>query len=146
MFSQSGTAHGRVSVAFGAVDRGDDGDGDAPGAKLHRWRVVGVVTFVGAALLLLTFGAGIVAAPLTLPVMFLASRRHPTRAFRLSAMIVGGLTAAEVGWAITYLSLGESRPWIWLIPLCSGLVAAWVYAAPNSRSRDRFLSDSANVA
>jgi hypothetical protein len=107
-------------------------DAKASGRR-QLWRAVGVVTFVGAALLLLSFGGAIIAAPLTLPLMFLASRRQPTHAFRRAAVVIGALTAAEAGWAMTYLLLAESRPWIWLLPACSAAVAAWVYASPNRR-------------
>jgi hypothetical protein len=29
-------------------------------------------------------------------------------------------TMAEVAWALVYLTAGEVRPWIWLIPLAAG--------------------------
>ena len=50
-----------------------------------RWRLTGIAVFAVAAFLLLSMGRGHPAAPLTVPLMLLASRRHPTTAFRASA-------------------------------------------------------------
>lgn len=95
--------------------------------RARSWRSLGLITFALAALLLLSMGGAIVAAPVTLPLMFLASRRHATRVFRLAAVVLGGLTAAEVLWALTYLWVGEAKPWIWLLPLGGGIAAAVVF-------------------
>jgi hypothetical protein len=80
-------------------------------------RNFGLFVFVASGFLLLTMGGAIVAAPVTLSLMFLAARRHPTRGFRLAAAVLGGLTAAEAFWALAYVTIGEARPWIWLAPL-----------------------------
>lgn len=85
--------------------------------------------FGAAALLLLSMGGAIVAAPLTVPLMILAVRRHSSVPFRVAAGVIGGLTVAEVAWALTYLRVGEATPWIWLLPLSGGLAAAVVLAA-----------------
>ena len=67
--------------------------------------IVGVVVFVVAALLLTSIGgAGIVAAPITLPAIYLVVRRHPTTAFKVAGVVIGGLTLLEVAWAVVYLS------------------------------------------
>lgn len=95
------------------------------------WRAVGVATFAIAGFLLLSFGGAIAAAPVTLPLMYAASRKHPTRAFRTASAVIGGLTAAEVGWAVTYLAVGDARPWIWLTPVAAAAFAVWLLRNPE---------------
>jgi len=97
-------------------------------APNRAWRIPGAATFVAAGFLLLSFGGAIAAAPVTLPVMLVARRRHPTCLFRVCASALGGLTAAEVAWAATYISIGERQPWTWLMPVTAGGVATWLYA------------------
>ena len=92
----------------------------------ERWRVVGLVTFVVAGFLLLSMGGAIVAAPLTVPLMYVASRRHPTPGFRVTAIVLIALTVAEVVWALTYLTVEDAQPWIWLLPALGALTAVAV--------------------
>ena len=68
-------------------------------------------------------GGAIIAAPLTVPLMFVATRRHPTAAFRAIGALLIGATVAEVAWALTYLVADEAKPWIWLIPLVAAIAA-----------------------
>ena len=82
----------------------------------ERWGVIGLVTFAVAGFLLLSMGGAIVAAPLTVPLMYVASRRHPTRGFRVAAVVLSALTVGEVVWALTYLTVEDAQPWIWLLP------------------------------
>lgn len=97
--------------------------------------MAGVVVFAVAAFLLLSWGAAIFAAPVTVPLMFLASRRHPTVAFRITGVVLGGLTVAEVVWYLTYLQVTEAKPWIWLLPLLGGITAAITLAVGVSPRR-----------
>ena len=90
----------------------------------RRWRVIGVVTFVVVGFLLLSMGGAIVAAPVTVPLMFVAASRHPTRGFRAAAMVLSALTVAEVVWALTYVAIEEAQPWIWLLPSLAGVMIA----------------------
>lgn len=99
------------------------------------WRRIGLLVFGVVAFLLLSMGGAILAAPVTLPLMFTASRRHPTRRFRLAGAILGGLTMAEVAWAITYLALEEAKPWIWLVPLAAATATIVAFAAESSPRR-----------
>jgi peptidoglycan/LPS O-acetylase OafA/YrhL len=87
----------------------------------------------------MSMGGAVVAAPLTLPLMYLAARRHPTRPFRWAAGIIGGLTAVEVAWAAVYFAGGEEQPSIWLVPLAAGLVylVACVLAGVQARRSRR---------
>jgi hypothetical protein len=63
-----------------------------------------VVAF--SAFLLLSMGGAIVAAPLTLPLLYLAVRKGQLGAgLRVAAVVVAGLTVAEVAWAATYLAI-----------------------------------------
>ena len=74
-----------------------------------------------SALLLLSMGGAIVAAPLTLPLLYLAVRNGRLGAgLRTAAITVAGLTVAEVVWAATYLAMTEAQPWIWLLPAGAG--------------------------
>jgi cobalamin biosynthesis protein CobD/CbiB len=81
-----------------------------------------VALFLLGAFLLLSMGGAVVAAPLSLPLMYWAARRHPSRSFRWAAGIIGGLTTVELAWAVVYFVGGEERPTIWLLPLAAGLV------------------------
>ena len=92
----------------------------------ERWRVVGLVTFVVAGFLLLSMGGAIVAAPVTVALMYVANRRHPTPGFRVAAMVLSALTIAEVVWALTYLTVEDAQPWIWLLPTLGAVAAGTV--------------------
>ena len=83
-----------------------------------------------AAVLLLSMGGAIVAAPLTLPLLYQAAGRDGAgRSRRTAAVVVAALTVAEVAWAATYLALAEAQPWIWLLPVAAGSAAAAVFAS-----------------
>ena len=58
--------------------------------------------------LLLSMGGAIVAAPLTLPLLYLAVRnRQLGSGLRLAALVIAALTVAELAWAATYLTVAE---------------------------------------
>lgn len=101
---------------------------------------LGVVVFVVGGVLLLSYGGAVFAAPLTLPLMGLAVRRHPTRAFRWAGGVLGGLTVVEVAWAIVYGFGGEAKPSIWLLPLAAGV--AWLVACVTAGRQARRSSRS----
>lgn len=106
-----------------------------------RWRLTGVAVFAVAAFLLLSMGGAILAAPLTVPLLLLAWRRHPTTAFRAVDMVLTGLTVAEVVWALTYLQLEEMQPWVWLLPLLGGAIDAVSFIAATIPGRcDRVIA------
>ena len=86
-----------------------------------RWRAIGLVVFCVAAFLLISMGGAIIAAPLTVPLMFVVARRHPTGSFRAVGAALVGATVAEVAWAVTYVAADEAKPWIWLVPLAAAL-------------------------
>jgi hypothetical protein len=94
----------------------------------ERWRAIGAVTFAVAAFVLLSMGGAIVAAPITLPLMYFSSVHHPTRSFRLLGSVLAALTAAEVVWAGVYVAVEEAQPWIWLLPGITALVVAVSFA------------------
>ena len=79
------------------------------------------LVFAVATILLVSMGGAIIAAPVTLPLMYLGVRRHPTRLFTVVGTLLGALTGAEVVWAAAYLALGEPKPWIWLLPTIGAL-------------------------
>jgi CBS-domain-containing membrane protein len=92
--------------------------------------------FCVAAFLLLSMGGAIVAAPLTVPLMFFVTHRHPTTAFRAIAAVLTGATIAEVGWALTYVVADEAKPWIWLVPLVAA-IASMAVLLTTSDTRER---------
>jgi hypothetical protein len=73
-----------------------------------------------SAFLLLSMGGAVVAAPMTLPLLYLAIRSGRMGAgLRAAAVVIAALTVAEVAWAATYLAVSEAQPWIWLLPLAA---------------------------
>lgn len=98
------------------------------GAKAER-NPAAVILFLVSAFLLVSMGGAVLAAPVTLPLMFVAVRRRPSTPFRAAAAVIGGLTTAEVVWAGTYVALTEARPWIWLLPCLSAALAVYVFVA-----------------
>ena len=84
-----------------------------------------------SAFLLLSMGGAIVAAPLTLPLLYLVVRSTGlSPGLRVAAVVIAGLTAAEVAWAATYMAAAEAQPWIWLLPVLVGGGTARVFARP----------------
>jgi len=82
-----------------------------------------------SAVLLLSMGGAIIAAPLTLPLLYLALRGGRMGAgLRTAAVVVAALTVAEVAWAATYLTVEEAQPWIWLLPVAAGVGTAGAFA------------------
>src|SRR5882762_3551807 len=78
-----------------------------------------------SAFLLLSMGGAIVAAPLTLPLLYLAVQCDRIGAgLRTAAVVIAALTVAEVAWAATYLAVAEAKPWIWLLPVAAGVATA----------------------
>ena len=78
-----------------------------------------------SAFLLLSMGGAVVAAPLTLPLLYVALRSgRLSPGLRTAAVAVAGLTVAEVVWAATYLAMTEAQPWIWLLPAGAGAAVA----------------------
>lgn len=99
-------------------------------------KILYVLLFVVAAMLLTSIGGlAIVAAPVTLPLMFLAVLRHPSRAFRTAGALIGGLTAAQLSWGLLYIGAGDPRVVIWLFPLACGTAAALGFAKLGGTSR-----------
>jgi hypothetical protein len=113
---------------------GDMSGVDELAQRSLRWKMMGLVVFGVSAVLLASMGGAIVAAPVTIPLIVVASRRHPTVAFRAVGAVLVGLTAGEVVWALTYLAIEEAKPWIWLLPLVVALPAAVAVLGASSRS------------
>jgi hypothetical protein len=85
-----------------------------------------------SAFLLLSMGGAFVAAPLTLPLLFLAVRSGRLgNALRSAAVVIAALTVAEVAWAATYLAVSEAQPWIWLVPVAAGAATARTFMRPQ---------------
>ena len=84
-----------------------------------------LAVFGAAGFLLLSMGGAIMGAPVTVPLMIRAAGRQRGRPWRPAAALLGAATLAEVAWAATYLTIGEARPWIWLLPLATAGLTAW---------------------
>ncbi len=89
-----------------------------------RGRIGGIALFCVSAFLLLSMGGAIVAAPLTLPLLFVVVLRRRTTTFRAMGALLAGATVGEVVWALTYMAADEAKPWIWLLPLTALLATA----------------------
>jgi hypothetical protein len=90
-----------------------------------------------SAFLLLSMGGAIVAAPLTVPLLFVIVLHRPTTAFRAIGVLLASATVGEVVWAIMYVAADESKPWIWLLPLSAALataVALLRMSSPNAHA------------
>jgi hypothetical protein len=61
-------------------------------------------------------GAGAVVAPVLLLLQWLAARRAD-KGERWLWSVLASATAAEAGWAITYLAVKETSSLIWIVPL-----------------------------
>jgi len=95
----------------------------------------GAGLFVVAGLLLASMGGAVLAAPLTLPLMYLAVRHHPTPPFRWAGGGVAALTAVELVWAGVYFVGGEQQPSIWLVPMGAGLCVMALFVTARRRER-----------
>jgi len=100
-----------------------------------RWRTGGIVLFCGAAFLLVSMGGAIIAAPLTVPLLFLVTCGHPTMAFRVTGAVLTAATVAEVAWALTFVVADEAKPWIWLVPLGAAFGAVIALAVVSDTRR-----------
>ena len=82
----------------------------------------------GITLLLLSSvgGLALVAAPVLLPLHFLAARSSRVTFIKVLWALLGAATAAEATWMLTYLAIAESQPWIWLLPSIAVVVAGAV--------------------
>jgi hypothetical protein len=99
--------------------------------------VASIVLFIVAALLLTSFGgAGIVASPVTLPLMYLVVRSTPTRGWRRAGVIIGGLTAFEAGWGLGYV-LGYDGSAALIVALVVTVLAVFAFATAGSRRNAR---------
>ena len=63
---------------------------------MTTWRLFGIALFAISAFLLLTMGGAIVAAPVTVPLLFVVARKRPTRAFKGVACVLAAATVAAV--------------------------------------------------
>jgi hypothetical protein len=103
-----------------------------------------VALFVVSGFLLMSMGGAVFAAPLTLPLMYLAVRSHPTAGYRWAGGVVAGLTAVELAWAVVYVVGSEEQPSIWLVPLAVGLAVLVAFATARRQARRSSRSPSRN--
>ena len=86
-----------------------------------------------SAILLVSYGGAILAAPITVPLLFAAARSSSSNGYRIGAGIVVTLTIAELAWALTYFAIGEAAPAIWLVPTLATLATVAGYARLSRR-------------
>ncbi|HET8929832.1 MAG TPA: hypothetical protein VFN21_04160 [Acidimicrobiales bacterium] len=92
------------------------------------------VTFPVSAFLLVTMGAAIVGAPLTVPALTVIARTR--RGWKRAVSVaLAMLTVAEVGWAATYVVAAEAKPWIWVVPVLCAATTGALLPAPWRRAR-----------
>jgi hypothetical protein len=103
-----------------------------------------VALFVVCGLLLMSMGGAVVAAPVTLPLMYLAVRRRPTPGFRWAGGVIAALTAPELAWAIVYVVDGEEAPQIWLLPLAVTVAVLVLFVTIGRQARRSRRSPSRN--
>jgi hypothetical protein len=104
-----------------------------------------VVGLVALALLTSIGGAGIIASPVTLPLLWGAGRYATSAMGRALLNVVAVLTAAEAGWALAYAAYGEHSPLIWAVPLA--LAAAVFVSFPlTQRAAERAAQRRASAA
>ncbi len=96
--------------------------------------------FIVAGLLLASMGGAVFAAPITLPLMYLAVRHHPTGPFRWAGGVIAALTTVELAWAVVYFVGGEEQPSIWLLPLLAGLGVLALFATARRRQRSALIA------
>ena len=105
---------------------------------------LGIALFVVCGVLLMSYGGAVFAAPVTLPLLYLAVRRHPTTAFRWVGGVLAGLTTVEVVWALVYVADGEDQPWISLVPVVTGVAVLAAFALAGRQARRSSRSPSRN--
>jgi len=83
--------------------------------------------------LLLSMGGAIFGSPFLLPLLGWTGRSSPSPRVGVVAAVLAGLVAAEVGWAATYVTVGEEGPWIVAIPVVTGalVVVAFLRCRPR---------------
>lgn len=96
--------------------------------------VIDMAVIALSALLLLSMGGAMVAAPVTVPLLIRAARRRPSSAGQILATVLAAATMGELLWATVYLTVGEAKPWIWLVPLSAAAATA---AAARRRGQPR---------
>lgn len=98
-------------------------------------RSAGTAVFLVSALLLTSIGgAGIVASPVTLPLMYLLARSHPSPSFLGAGLLIGTLTAFIGGWGLGYVVLGRGSGSVLTGFLASAAAGTAFAAIPWSRA------------
>lgn len=95
------------------------------------------VLLAAATLVLLTSvgGAAAYAAPITFPLLFLTSRSSRTSLEGLLWAVLAAATALETGWVLTFLAMGETAPWIWLLPMLAAIAAGAIVFGAHALRR-----------
>ena len=84
-------------------------------------------------------GAGIFAAPVTLPLLWFAGV-HARPVGRMALNAVAVLTAMEAFWAVAYFAGGEGSALMWVLPLAAGAAVFAVFPLTQVRLARRFVA------
>ena len=99
-------------------------------ATVARW-----FTLLVAAFLLLSMGgAGILAAPATLPLLYVASATTESRSFRITATVIAALTGVEAGFGLACVSVGFGSRYWWTFSVLLGLAVAAAFGRLATRA------------
>jgi apolipoprotein N-acyltransferase len=92
-------------------------------------------------------GAAAYASPVSLPVLFLTARSRHGTAEALLWAVLAAATALETAWVLTFVTVGQVAPWIWLLPILAAIAAgAAVFGAyASSRSACGFRRSSQHL-
>jgi hypothetical protein len=82
-------------------------------------------------------GAAAYASPVTLPLLFLAARFSRRTAEGILWAVLAAATALETAWLLTFVTLGESAPWIWLLPMLAAITTGTVVYGARAIHRTR---------
>jgi hypothetical protein len=107
-----------------------------PQLRPNSWLGLDWVLVAVCAVLLFAYGAAIVVAPITVPLLFISARPSASIGYRVAAGVVAMLTITAVVYVATLVSFGRGRPLIWLLPALAAL-AIGVGIARASRPSSR---------
>ena len=90
-------------------------------------RPMRILVGAAASFLLISMGGQVIAAPVTVPLLWWAARSTSTRWARGIYIAIASLTMLIVGWAVAYVVGGERQPFIVLYPTLATLTTIIVF-------------------
>jgi drug/metabolite transporter (DMT)-like permease len=84
--------------------------------------------------LLMSFGGAIYAAPALVPALWWANDNAATKLGHVGITLLACAVMTEVGWALTYISIGETQPFISISPITAFLVTDAAFSLRSARA------------